>query len=754
MFLVIAFPIAMFATSPSIEYSIDKNEEDYHLAHLNLILGAVSGDITSNITDSITDTLGYPPERILTRLITMTKMQHNNAWYSVNTISINPNESLEVNQIKIEEGKFFLERGEIAMLDSFATYLQVALEDSITLNLGEVSKTFKIVGFVKAVDYLSYDLIQEGVVYLNELDIRDMMEIPKGTYNNVLIYFSKNITVDDIKESAEELHNYFIDHHIPIYLMWHSRTFSYSEALSDSLNLTSSYLFTSAILIIIVVGIVIFIITKRYAVEQRKQTGVLYSYGFSSKIIMAAFILRTLILSLFAIVIGTISGWYLLNFLTMFFGNLWGLIEVSSVLTLEIILEVTLTTFFISLFFTYLAAKENVSLTPYEAIRGKPKEYSRKRKFNKVLNLPLSIKISFRSISRNKMRSILTTLAFCFSIMLSFSLISTKSNLNSTQNEYFETINWDIQAEFNTEDYSDKIYMSIKNSDVIENSEPYFQLNVQFYEESDQITNLRGILSNGTLMKIDLQEGEGFSDDIKNEIIISQYSAKRLGYSVGNNCSFWLFNARINVTIVGISRTMDFPIASYIKLETLESYWGYMPINAMMVDVQDSKIEEFINELNENSNVSFAIKKSMFERNSKQVISSQTVILDIMVVLSLVVSFLSIFSTTLIIILERNREYTLQRVFGFSTKQVLIQIFNEIILLALIALAIGYILGNFLSLFWSMLITENFFSVDSFPNLGNYLLLFVFAIGSCAFSLYPEYRSLRKGSLAEGIREE
>ncbi len=754
LFLVIAFPIAMISTSPSIEHSIEVNEEAYNLAHLELFLGPVPADIADNISDTITETIGSSPEHIEARLKTKTKLNYEETWYSVNTISVNPNESLEINQVEILDGIFDIEEGEMALLQSFAEHLNVSVGEKLELHLADKSETFTIVGLIQAIDYLSYDLIQEGAFYLNEGDLRDLMGFPAEFYNNMLIYFSEIITEDEIKESAEDLRTFFSGNHIPVQIIWHTRIVSYSAMLSGALDLTSSYLDTSALLIVIIVGIVIFIITKRYAIEQRKQTGVLYSYGFSSKTIMMAFLLRTFVLSILAMVLGSIAGWFLLKLLTSYLGTMWGLMNVSALLTPSMIVSVSLITCAVAIIFTFLAARENVSLTPYEAIRGKVKEYSQKRTFGAIIKTPMQIKIPLRNISRSKMRSAMTVLAFCGSIMLSYSLITTQSSLKATQEDYFEKMNWDIQAIFNTPDYSDTLYQEMRENDSIVVCEPFLQVNVQFYEQNDQITNLRGTYANSSLILIDLQEGDGFSTELKDEVILSQFSADKLGYQVGDECSFWLFDQQINVTIVGLSRTMDLPIAMYIQLETLEEILGFMPINGMLVDVEDTQVETYADELNANPDVAYAIKKAKYETQIRRVVASQTIIVNIMVILGLVVSFLAIFSTTLIIVIEREREYALQRVFGFSAWQILTQIFFEIALLAMIALGLGFLSGNYLSLYWKNLVGENFFSIDSYFVWTDYVLLFIFTLGASILSLYPEYQSLQSQCLAEGIKEE
>ncbi|TFH29403.1 MAG: ABC transporter permease [Promethearchaeota archaeon] len=748
----------MFSTGPSIENSIDINSEDYHLAHLDLRFTAVNEDVIPQINNTIVDTLGFSPEQISIGLISKTKLQYGSTWYSVNAISVDPNKTRSINQVELIEGTLTIGKNETVVLASFARHLNLTLGDTLSFDSADStseSRNFTIVGFVEAINFLSYELTQEGAIYFSEEDFRDLLNFPPLHYNNVLIYFSEDISETELSQCSENLQEMFTENNITCYLQWQAREISFSAALTDALNLTSRYLATSAILIIIIVGIVIFIITKRYAFEQRKQTGMLYSYGFSSATIMKAFLLRTIIISTVSIIIGTIAGWFFLNLLTNMLANQWGIINVFVILSMNLVIEVVALTLVIALFFTYLAARENVSLTPYEAIRGKSKEYGKTKKLHDTLiSVPYQIKMALRNISRSKTRSIFTVFAFCGSIILSFSLISAQSNIEHTQTQYYEKIDWDIKAIFKTNDYTSTIYNDMKTHPSLELSEPYLETYVQFSGRYDMFSALHGVISNSTLIEIDLQEGLGFTNESAHEVIMAQYNADHFGFSIGDEISFWLLGTQINVTIVGLCRDMEMPISMFIQLETLESDLGFLPMNGMLASAKEDYVSQLTDEMNEDPQIQFAIMKSTLEQRIGRMISSQTKIVQIMVVLGLIVSFLSIFSTTLIILIERGREIALQRVFGFSTFQILEQLFSEMILLSLIALGFGYIGGNFLSRYWTNLVSSTFFAIDSFFIWEKYLILFGFTVLTVCLSLVPELKTLQTQGLAEGIQEE
>ncbi|MHA1562180.1 MAG: ABC transporter permease [Promethearchaeota archaeon] len=656
-----------------------------------------------------------------------------------------------INEILLVNGTLNIIENETVILESFANHINVSIGDSISVYGENGIQDFRIVGIVKSIEFMNYDFSQEGTIFITENDIRKLNNIPYPIFNNVLIYFSEDITSEEISDISDNLKEDFIENHIPFIVLWQIREISISAALDDTLNLNSS-----AIIIMIIAGLVIFVITKRYAFEQRKQTGMLYSFGYSSSTIMKSFLLRTLIISTIAIGVGIISSWFLLKIFCERLSDIWGILKLDYNFSMDVFYEVVSITLFVSLLFTYLAAKENVSMTPYEAIRGKVKEYKGKVR-NKFLLaiLPLQIKYSFRNLNRNKVRTLLTFVAFMSSIMLSFSLLGTQTSLGRTQEEYFNNHeNWDVKGIFNEFDNTQNIYDTISNFSSIEYSEPILESIVQPDQNNELIVLINGIIQDSQLVDIDLQEGSGFSNETAAECIMSIYIANRLECNVGDNFSFWLGTNQINVSIVGFCRNLGSPAAMFVQLPYLEEELGIMPVNGILASANVGDSDKLIDQMNNHTDIKFALSKQTYEDRIGNMISVQTIIVNVMVLLGAIISFLTIFSTAFIIILERTREISLQRVFGFSKFQVLSQLGFELGILTTISLIFGFISGNFLNLYWLSMISETFFTVDYYFVYTDYLLVFGFALLTVLVSLLPKVQTLKNQNLAKEIEEE
>ncbi|MBN2156223.1 MAG: FtsX-like permease family protein [Candidatus Lokiarchaeota archaeon] len=753
IFAVITFPLAMFSTSPNISSSIDTHNDAYKLSHLDLRFTGGNDSLIPLINDSIYDTLGSYPEFIESRLLARGKTEINDDWQVTTLVGVPSSLNQSTNQIAIVEGNTILEENEVFVIESFAEAFSLTIGSNVTVRVGLGNFNVTIAGFVRSVEFLAYEMNQEGVIYLDSELLHAFLGIPSPIRNSITIYFWENITTEDISSCSPGIRDVFKSQGINLAFEWQMREISVSSVLQDALALTTKYLNAAALIIVIVVGVVIYIITKRYALEQRKQTGTLYAFGYNPPSIMRAFLLRTTLICFMAMIFGTLGGYGLLHLITNLLLGRWGLLSITPAFSPFIITLILGSSLIMTLFFTWLAARTNVRMTPYEAIRGKVKEFSGKR-YDVISRWRNAIKYPIRNISRNKSRSILTFLAFAGSIMLTFSLIAAESSVYSTKDTYFdEQVKWDIKVVFKP-GFNPSTYSILSNLSGITEHEQYLEEVIQSEDYIDSLAYLRGIEENSSMVRIDLQEGDFFTNSTAQEIIMSIYVAQRLELQIGDPFSFWFSGLEINTTIVGFCRDLELTVTIYMQLSALETTLGFSPYNGMLVNVDTSESPTVISALNEHQDVAYALAKDKFEERIGNLIDSQTIVVHVMVFLGFIASFLSIFATSFISALEREREYALLRVFGFTPAQVLGQLLFEIFILCIAALIIGLSAGIFLELYWNSILSSIFFTVDLYHHWINYLLSGGFAIVTVLFSILPAFRLIIRQVLAEAINEE
>ncbi|MFW9923789.1 MAG: ABC transporter permease [Candidatus Thorarchaeota archaeon] len=776
--VIVSFPIAMFSIDPSIKASVDESNQSYQLAYLDLSFQGNVSEIRTGIEDLISSNPDYNDISFDIRPSCSYQLYHASKWYYTSIIGINTTAPPSVNQINSDNDISELRDNTAFILESFAKELGVKIGDTITLYTLAGEKEVEITGLVKSIEFLSYDLSLEGALYLNYETFQEFNGWEEIHYNSIAFYFPSDPDLDQLITFVEDLNEKINPLEAQILGAWYVREFSISSLFQDVLNLTSQVLFVMACAIILGAGIVIYLITKRYAVEQRKQTGMLYAFGFSPKIILRVFMLRTLIISLISIAVGILGSYGLLQLMVRILISRWGIPTILPRFSTLGLIIVPALVILSSQIFTYFACRSNVKMTPYEAIRGKADLNLGRKKGNKKTahmekvtkqksstNLTFPVAISFkyplRNISRNRIRSVLITSAFIGAIAISFALIQTQTSINWTFDNYFEDqIHWDVLTIFDSYKSDAEMQDILDGYDTINNYESYFHGYAEIADKPEFGLEIRGLQSNSNLYTINLRKGTMFTNETAQEGIISSYSAKPLDLSVGDYMNFSMLGIEFRIKIVGIVRDLDVPNSCFMLIPAIEETLGFIARNAAFIQLKSdvasntATINSLLLNLNKNSGVQYAITKDTYQVRMVHMVNTQLFIVQVTIILALVISFLIIFVTAFISIIERTREIALQRTFGFQKSQIFFQIILElsalIILAVLFGIAIGGEgLGRMVKYFISML----FFELDAAYFWGDYLLIIGFTIVCVLFSSLPSINLLRKQQLAVAINE-
>ena len=771
-FVIVSFPIAMFSINPSIDASVKESNQFYQLAHLDMGFQGNADEISSSIEDLISTNSEYKNLSYEIRPSSNFQLYHESKWYYTSVIGINTTNPPQVNQIDSDVELSNLENNTVLILESFAQELDVEIGNNLTLYTLAGEKEVKVVGFVKSIEFLSYDLSLEGALYLNYFTFQEFNCWEEIQFNSVAFYFPGDPDLEFLEEFSEKLREEVSPLEAQILYSWYVREFSISSLFQDVLNLTSSVLFVMACAIILGAGIVIYLITRRYAVEQRKQTGMLYAFGFPPRIILRVFMLRTLIISILSILVGILGSYGLLQIMVHILISRWGIPTILTRFSGFALYVVPLLVILSSQIFTYFACRSNVKMTPYEAIRGKT-EYNikRKKKSKKsistdnatkqksALNLSSLFSISFkyplRNISRNRTRGVLITSAFIGAIAISFALIQTQTAINWTFDNYFDNqIHWDVQTRFDFYKTENEINSIFENYSFIKEYEPYLSGNAEIQNKPEYSLDIRGLQSNSDLFSLNLKKGSMFSNDTAQEGIISSYSAKPLGLEVGDYFEFKLLGVEFRIKIVGEVRDLDIPNSCFMLIPAIEEALGFSAINGAFIQLDDndasdsSTIDSLLLELNENPQIRYAVEKGTYEARMIHMVNTQLFIIQVTIILALIISFLIIFVTAFISIIERTREIALQRTFGFFKRQILFQIVLEMSSLISLAVLFGIALGGEgLGRMIQYFISKLFFELDSAYFWGDYLMIVGFSVGCVLLSTLPSVNLLQKQQL-------
>ena len=769
-FVIVSFPLAMFSIDPSINASVIESNESYKLTYLEMGFQGNVDEVRSSVDNLISTNLNYSGVSYDIRPSCSFQLYHASNWYYTSIIGINATAPPVVNQISSVTAFSELRNNTAFILESFAKELDVEIGSSITLYTLAGEKEVEIIGLVKSIEFLSYDLSLEGAIYVNYNTFQEFNDWSEIQFDSIAFYFPNDPDLDFVEAFAADLSEEVNPIEAQMLYSWYVREFSISSLFQDVLNLTSQVLFVMACAIILGAGIVIYLITKRYAVEQRKQTGMLYAFGYKPKIILRVFMLRTLIISLFSILIAILGSYGVLEIMVRVLVSRWGIPQILTRFSPVALVIVPALVIISSQIFTYFACRSNVKMTPYEAIRGKT-EYKvkiRKKNSSGVKNtqkpkslLSISLKYPLRNISRNRARGTLITCAFIGAIAISFALIQTQSSINGTFDNYFNNqIHWDVQTRFDSFKTEVEIESVFENYTFVKNYEPYIHGNAEIPDTPDYGLEIRGLQNNSSLFSLNLEEGTLFSNATAQEGIISSYSAKPLELEIGDYFNFSSFGAEFRIEIVGIVRDLDVPNSCFMLIPAIEETIGFSAINNAFLQLHNmdsmssEALDSILLDLNENIGIQYAITKDTYEARMVHMVNTQLFIVKVTIILALIISFLIIFVTAFVSIIERTREIALQRTFGFQKGQIWFQIILELGFLITFAVIFGIAAGGEgLGRMIQFFISEFFFKLDAIYFWGDYLLILGFAAGCVLLSTLPSIRLMRNQKLASAIIE-
>jgi ABC-type antimicrobial peptide transport system permease subunit len=544
--------------------------------------------------------------------------------------------------------------------------------------------------------------------------------------------------------------------------------------MQDALELTSQYLMIASVFIFIVAGVIIFVTMNRYVNEQKRTIGSMYAFGVRKNEIVQSFFFRIFILSLISGTIGIIVGKYFLDFLVTQLGKKWGLISNDTQISSESIFFTLSSAAFVAYGFTYLALWNLIKLTPYEAMRGKSSELKSGGLLFYIANLmPYRfLRGAAKNLTRNRTRTLLTIIAFSLSITFSGSLMFTHDSVGNTSEEYFENrLNYDLEVNLGTIDFNDTSFIDqIRSLDTNEdglpdivNVEPVVIAFTPITSMPEKLTVLISLpretvmfdLSNETI-----SEGRWFREN-SSEVVISRYVAGTLGLQIGKTYSLSYIGQPVNMTVVGITNELMASATVFMDIRYLSSHYRYLGLesvaNRILVNLGENvDVEKFQDVLNQDFQfVDITLSREYYKNRFNSLAGSQTEIINLLITLGLGVGFISIFTTLLISIVERERELGLLHVYGNYKHEIFFQLLVEGLFLGLIAFLPGLVLAQLTSEhIWIVIISESLFEITPIFVRSIQLYLVAFSLVCIFFSVLVSFVFVTNKKLAEIIHEE
>lgn len=772
--MVISFSLALNSLTTNLETSLNSEQGEFKLGHVNFIFAdLVDPGINETIYQAIDEAIGREPQASISRFYINSKFQtENGEWIENLVLSIDQRTPEPLNQIRIDSGRKPQSDSEVLLLTSFAEAIDAKLGDEVTLYSPAGPLNFTIVGFGRSIEFASFNIVQSGVMFVSEIGANRYLGLPSNntSRNSFTYYIDESLTVEEETEIVLHVQERLKEENLPpVAFSWLMREVSYRKSLNDSMKVTARYMGASTLFIFLIAGVVIFVVTNRYVTDQKIIIGAMYSFGMSKGEIIKSFILRITILFLIGGSIGFILGQRLLELIISSIVDQWGLFGSTAEISMETAAWIFAGSYVVLISFNTLALYNVFRLTPYEAMRGKTSELKSSGLLFRISKiLPSRVfRAAWRNLTRNRTRSTLTVISFSVSLIFAGSILLTYSSVFSNVDTYFdENVHANIVAHTGFEDAFGPLVSTLENHSQIVEVEPYLEILAQIKGHPEIVTYLRGLEIDNNLMEIEVAEGK-MIERASNEILISQYVRGNFGYDIGDTIEVVFFDAILNFTVTGIYNDLYRTSSLFFDLNYLSKIideprtglplevFGLKIFNKVLIKATGS-IPDLVTELNtEMPGIENAISIEVQHRLVRQLIGSQTIVIFVIVFLALGVGMMTVFTTQFISLLERDREFSVLRIFGSFDREILSGVIIEASIIGTFAIFAAFGLSGLVAnSLWIPLINETLLLVTLVNNVQVYQFLVIFAAFAVFASTLISFRQAVKISPAEAIRFE
>ena len=507
-------------------------------------------------------------------------------------------------------------------------------------------------------------------------------------------------------------------------------------------------------------ALLLYVIQRRNVSVERVQIGIMKAIGLSDFTILFLYIKYSLIVSILGFIIAfliiNLAMPYIFNSLVIIFDlpnfsynaiywNLW-------ILSFVIILVV-------SILSNFIAARSILKINPAQSMRGDVPRGGKKIFFERYRfwqNISFNTRYTIKNIFRGKTRYLASVWGMFVAISITlfaqgfndsfkflveniynkFALYDISVSLNPT--------NWDDNAGFIDDDfvlssdkvafYSGRIYGKYKSNkeERIDNAVLIYEGNFSSLNLGVDLDNVDGIALPKSLAKrIDVKEG----DYIDMEMYIAgrdKIANVRVGKLVEQQGMFYIYMSKYYAKE---------------KFDVADTY------NTVYIKTKSNDIREMENVLdNDTSILSYSFRSAEESAYRKQ-ISTVSVLVNILVFVAFILGALSLYGVGVVTLATRRYEFTLLKVMGYTTKEIMVSFFKETILQAIFAIPLGLLSGYFALYIIKDRFSSIFFDLEPHIYRNSYILAFILLFSVIVFVLFISARYISRLDMVEGLKQ-
>ncbi len=603
---------------------------------------------------------------------------------------------VRINKPYVYKGKYILETNEIAINKNFADARSLEIGDEIELNFNNKTETFIISSLVSYPNYVF--LFKDGASTVSKPEDFAVVEINEEhfkyiPYNSIYIKYKENVNRVNIENfiriKLKQKIFYFTDREQSVNYVNYEQTLLQIDSFS--------YICPSILLLMAI--LLLYIIQRRNVAVERKQIGIMKAIGLTDASIMYMYIKYSFLVSFFGILLAFISAKIILpsifeqltkifdmpNFTYNTYFDLW-------IIAGAIIL-------FVCILSNLLAAVSILKLNPAQSMRGEPPKGGGK---NFIENLSLWNKFSFntRYAMKNASRSKTRYLASLWGMFAAISMTIFAQGFNNSFDYFLSTLYqkfslYDIKATVNPTKWKEDSEIITNNIIKSYDKAAIYQSRIYsaFKNDSENLY-IPTLIYKDNFSSLDIPENENPEDTI----MLPKYLADKLKIKENDYIGIELYTLGNSVSrIVKCGKFVEQQGMFFIYMDKkfaekeFDISDDYNNIFLTKKEnISDEDIKEILDDSEDISYYSFVNDEYTANKNQ---IATIYLLVQILIFIAFLLGATSLYGVGVITLATRRYEFTLLKVMGYTTKEIMIASLKETITQIIIAIPTGTAAG-------------------------------------------------------------
>ena len=603
---------------------------------------------------------------------------------------------VRINKPYVYKGKYILETNEIAINKNFADARSLEIGDEIELNFNNKTETFIISSLVSYPNYVF--LFKDGASTVSKPEDFAVVEINEEhfkyiPYNSIYIKYKENVNRVNIENfiriKLKQKIFYFTDREQSVNYVNYEQTLLQIDSFS--------YICPSILLLMAI--LLLYIIQRRNVAVERKQIGIMKAIGLTDASIMYMYIKYSFLVSFFGILLAFISAKIILpsifeqltkifdmpNFTYNTYFDLW-------IIAGAIIL-------FVCILSNLLAAVSILKLNPAQSMRGEPPKGVGK---NFIENLSLWNKFSFntRYAMKNASRSKTRYLASLWGMFAAISMTIFAQGFNNSFDYFLSTLYqkfslYDIKATINPTKWEEDSEIITNNIIKSYDKAAIYQSRIySAFKNDSENFYIPTLIYKDNFSSLDIPENENPEETI----MLPKYLADKLKIKENDYIGVELYTLGNSVSrIVKCGKFVEQQGMFFIYMDKkfaekeFDISDDYNNIFLTKKEnISDEDIKEILDDSEDISYYSFVNDEYTANKNQ---IATIYLLVQILIFIAFLLGATSLYGVGVITLATRRYEFTLLKVMGYTTKEIMIASLKETITQIIIAIPTGTAAG-------------------------------------------------------------